>query len=64
MPTRDIARPEDLIGSHVIINASGAGKSYVLRRILEETHGQMQHLVPSAIEEMVAAPVSGRRRYG
>ncbi|KAB2918509.1 MAG: hypothetical protein F9K29_08050 [Hyphomicrobiaceae bacterium] len=44
--TSDVAHPEELIGSRGIIQgASGAGKSYALRRILEETHGRMQHLV-------------------
>jgi hypothetical protein len=51
-PAKDIAHPEELIGSRAIINgASGAGKSHVLRRLLEQTHGHMQHLVLDVEDE-------------
>lgn len=35
-----------LLGTRLLVQAqSGAGKSWFLRKLLEETHGQMQHLV-------------------
>ncbi len=50
---RDVAFPDELVGSRVVINAaSGAGKTYVLRRILEETHGRLQHLVLDVEDEL------------
>jgi hypothetical protein len=50
---KDIPHPDELIGSRAIIQgASGAGKTFVLRRILEETHGLMQHLVLDVEDEM------------
>jgi hypothetical protein len=59
-PAKDIAHPEELIGSRAIINgASGAGKSYVLRRLLEQTHGHMQHLVLDVEDELFTL----RERY-
>jgi hypothetical protein len=45
-PTIDVPFPEELIGSRVVIQgASGAGKAYAIRRILESTHARMQHFV-------------------
>lgn len=53
IPDRDVANPDELIGSRAIIQgASGAGKTYAIRRILEETHGLMQHLVLDVEDEM------------
>lgn len=50
---RDIAYPDELIGSRAIIQgASGAGKTFAIRRILEETHGLMQHLILDVEDEM------------
>jgi hypothetical protein len=44
---------ERLIGSRIIIQgASGAGKTYAIRKILETTHGQMQHLVLDVEDEL------------
>src|SRR5688572_10180708 len=49
----DVALPDQLIGSRVIVQgASGAGKTYVIRRILEETHGRMQHFVLDVEDEL------------
>lgn len=43
---------ERLIGSHMCIAAnSGAGKSGLIRRLLEETHGQIQHIVLDVEDE-------------
>lgn len=58
--TVDITHPLELIGSRVVIQgASGAGKTYALRRILEETHGRMQHLVLDVEDELYTL----RERY-
>ncbi len=52
-PTKDVPDPAALIGSRAVINAaSGGGKTYALRRILEETHGAMQHLVLDVEDEL------------
>ncbi len=52
-PKPDIPYPDELIGSRVVIQgASGAGKTYAIRRILEETHGRMQHLVLDVEDEL------------
>ena len=41
----DVPFPKELIGSRAVIQgASGAGKTYAIRRILETTHGRMQHI--------------------
>lgn len=49
----DIACPDELIGSRVVIQgASGAGKTFAIRRILEETYGRMQHFVLDVEDEM------------
>lgn len=53
MTVADIPHPEELIGSRAIIQAaSGAGKTFVIRRVLEQTHGLMQHLVLDVEDEM------------
>ena len=37
---------EALIDTRLLVQAnSGAGKSWCIRRILEQTHGQVQHLI-------------------
>jgi ABC-type ATPase with predicted acetyltransferase domain len=37
----DVPFPKELIGSRAVIQgASGAGKTYAIRRILETTHGR------------------------
>jgi hypothetical protein len=42
-PTIEVPFPDELTGSRVVIQgASGAGKTYAIRRILEATHGRMQ----------------------
>ena len=49
----DIPKPEELIGSRAIIQgASGAGKTYAIRKILEGTHGRMQHIVLDVEDEL------------
>ena len=49
----DVPFPKELIGSRAIIQgASGAGKTYAIRRILEATHGQMQHIVFDVEDEL------------
>jgi ABC-type transport system involved in cytochrome c biogenesis ATPase subunit len=40
-PIAGLPFPQELIGSRVIIQgANGAGKTYVIRKILETAHGQ------------------------
>jgi hypothetical protein len=52
-PTLDVPFPGELIGSRAIIQgASGAGKTYAIRRILETTHGRMQHFVLDVEDEL------------
>jgi hypothetical protein len=52
-PTIDVPFPEELIGSRVVIQgASGAGKPYAIRRILESTHARMQHFVLDVEDEL------------
>src|ERR1700676_4870451 len=52
-PTIDVPFPEELIGSRVVIQgASGAGKTYAIRRILESTHARMQHFVLDVEDEL------------
>ena len=52
-PTIDVPFPRELIGSRAIIQgASGAGKTYAIRRILETTHGRMQHFVLDVEDEL------------
>ena len=52
--------PQELIGSRIIIQgASGAGKTYAIRKILETTHGQMQHFVLDVEDELFTL----RERY-
>src|SRR5580700_9652481 len=52
-PTIDVPFPRELIGSRAIIQgASGAGKTYAIRRILESTHGRMQHFVLDVEDEL------------
>ena len=52
-PTIDVPFPDELIGSRAIIQgASGAGKTYAIRRILKSTHGRMQHLVLDVEDEL------------
>ena len=49
----DVAFPKELIGSRAVIQgASGAGKTYAIRRILETTHGRMQHIVFDVEDEL------------
>lgn len=49
----NLLRPDDLVGSRVIVQAaSGGGKTYVIRRILELTHGRMQHFVLDVEDEL------------
>ena len=49
----DVPFPKELIGSRAVIQgASGAGKTYAIRRILETTHGRMQHIVFDVEDEL------------
>jgi hypothetical protein len=49
----DVPFPTELIGSRAVIQgASGAGKTYAIRRILETTHGRMQHIVFDVEDEL------------
>jgi hypothetical protein len=52
-PIADVPFPKELIGSRAVIQgASGAGKTYAIRRILETTHGRMQHIVLDVEDEL------------
>jgi hypothetical protein len=52
-PTIDVPFPDELLGSRVVIQgASGAGKTYAIRRILELTHARMQHFVLDVEDEL------------
>jgi hypothetical protein len=45
--------PNEMIGSRAIIQgASGAGKTYAIRKILETTHGKMQHFILDVEDEL------------
>jgi hypothetical protein len=49
----DVPFPKELIGSRAVIQgASGAGKTYAIRRILETAHGRMQHIVFDVEDEL------------
>jgi hypothetical protein len=49
----DVPFPKELIGSRAVIQgASGAGKTYAIRRILETMHGRMQHIVFDVEDEL------------
>ena len=49
----DVPFPKELIGSRAVIQgASGAGKTYAIRRILETTHRRMQHIVFDVEDEL------------
>ena len=49
----DVPFPKELIGSSAVIQgASGAGKTYAIRRILEPTHGRMHHIVFDVEDEL------------
>src|SRR6516162_3264161 len=50
---RGLPFPNEMIGSRAIIQgASGAGKTYVIRKILETTHGKMQHFILDVEDEL------------
>jgi DNA helicase HerA-like ATPase len=52
-PAIDVPFPEELLGSRVVIQgASGAGKTYAIRRILESRHARMQHFVLDVEDEL------------
>ena len=52
-PRIDVPFPDELLGSRVVIQgASGAGKTYAIRRILELTHARMQHFVLDVEDEL------------
>jgi hypothetical protein len=49
----DVPFPKEMIGSRAVIQgASGAGKTYAIRRILDTTHGRMQHIVFDVEDEL------------
>jgi hypothetical protein len=50
---KELPFPNEMIGSRAILQgASGAGKTYAIRKILETTHGKMQHLILDVEDEL------------